>query len=77
MTPVGQGNGTPERSENFGLLRGVFRDLVDDYAHEIAHRGLAGAREALLADMRILVVEHPVTAAQLLAGAVDLAAESG
>jgi hypothetical protein len=63
------------RQEDFGLLRGVFRERVDDYTHEVARRGLADAREALFREMRVLVVEDPATAARLLAGAIDLGRE--
>jgi hypothetical protein len=59
----------------YSRLRGVFLERVHDYELDIARRGLAGAREALLAEMVELVREDPATAARLLAGAVDLAAE--
>lgn len=60
----------------YNRLRGVFRERVEGYRLDVAHRGLAGAREALLSEMERLVREDPATAARLLAGAVDLAAES-
>lgn len=59
-------------SNQFGLLRGVFRERAEDYKLDVARRGHPEARDALLADMQQLVRDDPATAARLLAGAIDL-----
>jgi len=63
-------------SQEFGLLRGVFRERVDGYKIEVARRGRAEARDALLADMEQLVRDDPAIAVRLLAGAIDLYADA-